>query len=94
MSIRVTDGKQIFKYREMDKVLNRLEGWLDRITAVIHSTSAQERLLAPAAAAEMHLDKSAEDSSKDFCAPVLQSSLEEHRIVNVEPAGTSVNLSF
>jgi hypothetical protein len=33
---------------EMDKVLDCLEGRLDRITAVIQSTSVQEKLLASA----------------------------------------------
>jgi hypothetical protein len=74
---------------EMGKVLDRLEGRLDRITAVIHSTSAKERLLGPAAAAEVRLSKSTEDSWEDSWedsgAPVLRSSLERHRIVDVEP---------
>jgi hypothetical protein len=56
---------------EMDKVLDHLEGRLDQITAVIQNTSAPERLLAPAAAAEVNLNQSTEDSSKDSCAPVL-----------------------
>jgi hypothetical protein len=38
---------------DMDKVLDRLEGRLDRIMAVIQNTSAQERLLIRGAAAEV-----------------------------------------
>ncbi len=33
--------------KEMDKVLDRLEGRLDRLTAVIQRTSMQERLETP-----------------------------------------------
>jgi hypothetical protein len=56
---------------EMDKVLDRLEGRLDRITAVFQSTSVQERLLAPAAAAEMEISGSTEDSWEDSNTTVL-----------------------
>jgi hypothetical protein len=73
---------------EIDKVLDRLEGRLDQITAVIQSTSVQERLLAPAAAAEMEVSGSTEDSWEDSDMTVLQSSLKEHRIVDREPAAT------
>jgi hypothetical protein len=73
---------------EMDKVLDRLEGRLDCITAVIQSTSVQERLLALAAAAEIEVSGSTEDSWEDSNMTVLRSSLEEHRIVDIEPAAT------
>ncbi len=52
---------------------------------MIQSTSAQERLLAPAVVAEVEVSGSIEDSWEDSDAPVLRSSLEEHRIVDVEP---------
>jgi hypothetical protein len=67
----------------MDKVLNFLERRLDRIIAVIQCTSAHERLLVPASAAEVDLNESTEDSLEDSCMPVLWSSLETHRIVDV-----------
>jgi hypothetical protein len=64
---------------EMDKVLERLEGRMDRITAVIQSTSVQEKLLAPAA-----LLKWRSARARGF----LGSSPKEHRIFNIEPAAT------
>jgi hypothetical protein len=45
----------------------------------------KERLLAPAAAAEGASGENVKDSWEDLEVPVLQSSLEEHRIVDVEP---------
>jgi hypothetical protein len=68
---------------EMDRVLDRLEGRLGRITAMIQSTCEPERLLDPGAATEMDLDKSMEDSPENFCSPVLRNSLERHRIVDM-----------
>jgi hypothetical protein len=64
------------------KEMDCLEGPLDRITAVIQSTSAQERLVAPAEATEMDLDKIMEDSPDVFCSHVLRSSLKAHQIVD------------
>ncbi len=49
---------------QMDKVLDCLEGRLDWRTAVIQSTSAQERLLAPAAVAEVEVSESTEDPGR------------------------------
>jgi hypothetical protein len=46
----------------------------------------QERLLAPTVAAEGTSGEDLRDSWEDLEVPVLRSSLEEHRIVDVEPA--------
>jgi hypothetical protein len=56
---------------------------LDQITVVIQNTSAHKRLLAPAAATEVDLNESTEDSLEDSCIPVLRSSLKRHRIVDM-----------
>ncbi len=56
---------------EMDKVLDRLEGRLDRITAVIQRTLMQERLLSPAAAAEVRSGEDVRDSWEELDSPVL-----------------------
>jgi hypothetical protein len=50
---------------------------------VIQRTSTQERLLAPAAAAEERSGEDVRDSWEDLEIPVLRSSLEEPRIVDV-----------
>jgi hypothetical protein len=52
--------------KEMDKLLDCLEGRMDSRAAVIQSTSAQKRLLSPAAAAEVSLNVSTDDSSEDL----------------------------
>jgi hypothetical protein len=76
---------------EMDKVLDCLEGRLDRITAVIRNTSAQERLLIRGAAAEVSSRESTEDPLGNSDVPVLQSSTGRHRIVDVEPTEARVS---
>jgi hypothetical protein len=68
---------------DKDKVLDRLEGRLDCITAAIQNTSAQERLLIRGAAAEVSSRESMEDPLGNSDVPVLQSSTGRHRIVDV-----------
>jgi hypothetical protein len=64
-------GKCRKAVEEMDKVLDRFKRRLDRITAVIQSTSVQGKLLAPAAAAEIEVSGSTEDSWEDSDMTVL-----------------------
>ncbi len=52
------------------------------MTAVIRRTSMQYR---PAASGEVTCEEEAKDSLGDAGVPALQSSLAEHRIVDVEP---------
>jgi hypothetical protein len=66
-------------------VLDHLEGRLDRMTAVIWRTSMQDRPQMPAASREVTSKEEAKDSLGDPGVPALQSSLAEHRIVDVEP---------
>ncbi len=79
----IQDGWEAIK--EIDKVLDHLEGRLDRMTAVIWRTSIQDRLQVPMAPGEVTSEEEAKDSLGGLEAPVLQSSLTEHRIINVEP---------
>jgi hypothetical protein len=79
----IQDGWEAFK--EIDKVLDHLEGRLDRMTAVIWRTSTQDRLQEPAVPGEAASEEEAGDSLEDPEVPALQSSLVEHRIVDVEP---------
>ncbi len=79
----IQDGWEAIK--EIDKVLDHLEERLDRMTAVIRRTSMQDRLQVPAMLGEVTGEEEAKDSLEDLEVPALQSSLTEHRIVNVEP---------
>jgi hypothetical protein len=79
----IQDGWEAIK--EIDKVLDHLEGRLDRMTAVIQRTSMQDRLQEPAVPEEVASEEEAKDSLEDLEVPALQSSLVEHRIVNMEP---------
>ncbi len=78
----VQDGWEAIK--EIDKVLDHLEGRLDRMTAVIRRTSMKDKLQVPAAPEEVAVEEEGKDSLGDLEVPALQSSLTEHRIVNVE----------
>ncbi len=60
----IKDGWELMK--EIDKVLNHLEGRLDRMTAVIRRTSMQDRLQVPAVTAEGAGGEEAKDSREDF----------------------------
>jgi hypothetical protein len=79
----IQDGWEAIK--EIDKVLDHLEGRLDRMTAVIRRTTMQDRLQVPAMLEEVAGEAEGKDSLGDLEVPALQSSLMEHRIVNVEP---------
>jgi hypothetical protein len=79
----IQDGWEAIK--EIDKVLDHLEGRLDKMTAVIQRTSMQDRLQEPAVPKEVASEEEAKDSLEDLEVPALQSSLVEHRIVNMEP---------
>jgi hypothetical protein len=70
---------------EMYRVLEHLEGHLDRITAAIQGTTFQERAKTPAPTMEIESDVSMEDSLGDSCSLALQSSLGAHSVVDVEP---------
>jgi hypothetical protein len=55
------------------------------MTAVIRRTSMQDRPQMPAASGEVTSEEEAKDSLGNPGIPALQSSLAEHRIVDVEP---------
>jgi hypothetical protein len=71
--------------KEIDKVLDHLEGRLDRMTAVIRQVAVQGRALEPAMPGESTDRAGSRDSLEELETPALQSSLEEHRIVDIEP---------
>ncbi len=71
--------------KEIDKVLDHLEGRLDRMTAVIRQVAVQGRTPEPATPGEGASRAGSRDSSEEPEVPALQSSLGEHRIVDVEP---------
>jgi hypothetical protein len=79
----VQEGWEAIK--EIDKVLNHLEGRLDRMTAVIRRTSMQDRLQEPAVSGKVASEEGERDSLEELEVPALRSSLEEHRIIDVEP---------
>jgi hypothetical protein len=71
--------------KEIDKVLDHLEGRLDRMTAVIRQVAVQGRTPEPATPGEAASQAWSRVSSEEPKVPALQSSLGEHRIVDVEP---------
>ncbi len=71
--------------KEIDKVLDHLEGRLDRMTAVIRQVAVQGRALELAMPGESADRTGSRDSLEELETPALQSSLEEHRIVDIEP---------
>jgi hypothetical protein len=71
--------------KEIDKVLDHLEGRLDRMTAVIWQVAVQGRTPEPVTPGEGASLAGSTDSSEKLEVPALQNSLGEHRIVDVEP---------
>ncbi len=69
--------------KEIDKVLDHLEGRLDRMTAVIRRASTQDRAPEPATPGEGESRKGSRGPLEEMEVPALQSSLVEHRIVDV-----------
>ena len=70
--------------KEIDKVLGHLEGRLDKVTAVIRQVAVQGGALELNAPGEDEAGVSFEESTEELEAPALKSSLEEHRIVDVQ----------
>jgi hypothetical protein len=71
--------------KEIDNVLDHLEGRLDRMSAVIRQVAVQGRALELAMPGEGADRTGSRDSLEELETPALQSSLEEHRIVDIEP---------
>jgi hypothetical protein len=71
--------------KEIDKVLDHLEGKLDRVTAAIRQVAVQGKALELVMPEEGTDRMGSRDSLKELEAPALLSSVEEHRIVNIEP---------
>ena len=73
--------------KEIDKVLGHLEGRLDKVTAVIRQVAVQGKALELNVSEEDENSVGSGESSEELEAPALKSSLEEHRIVDIqEPA--------
>ena len=70
--------------KEIDKVLGHLEGRLDKVTAVIRQVAVQGGALELNAPGEDEAGVSFEESTEELEAPALRSSLEEHRIVDIQ----------
>ncbi len=63
-------------------MLDHLEGRLDKMTAVIRQVVVQGRALEPVMLGEDTSHPGLRDSLEELEAPALQSSLEEHKIVD------------
>jgi hypothetical protein len=88
---RKVDGKDIQEgwetIKEIDRVLGHLEGRLDKVTAVIRQVAVQGKALELAMSEEDTDGAGSGESSEEPEVPALQSSMEEHRIVDIqEPA--------
>jgi hypothetical protein len=68
--------------KEIDKVLDHLEGRLDRVTAAIRQAAVQSKALELAMQEEGADRTGSRDFLEELEAPALQSSTEEHRIVD------------
>jgi hypothetical protein len=66
-------------------VLNHLEGRLDRVTAAIRQVAVQGKALELVMPEEGTDRTGSRDSLEELETPALQSSVEEHRIVDIEP---------
>ncbi len=92
---RKVEGKDIQEgwetIKEIDRVLGHLEGRLDKVTAVIRQVAVQGKALELGMPEEDADGAGSGESSEEPEVPTLQSSMEEHRIVDIqEPApGTS-----
>jgi hypothetical protein len=73
--------------KEIDKVLGHLEGRLDKVTAVIRQVAVQGKALELNVSEEDENGTGSGESSEELETPTLQSSMGEHRIVDIqEPA--------
>ncbi len=70
--------------KEIDKVLGHLEGRLDKVTAAIRQVAVQGKALELNVSGEDEIGTSSGESLEELEAPALKSSLEEHRIVDVQ----------
>jgi hypothetical protein len=70
--------------KEIDKVLGHLEGRLDKVTAVIRQVAVQGKALELNVPEEDEVSMGSGEFSEELEAPALKSSLEEHRIVDVQ----------
>jgi hypothetical protein len=86
---RKVDGKDIQEgwetIKEIDRVLDHLEGRLGKVTAVIRQVAVQGKALELVMPDEGADHPKSRDSSEELEAPALQSSTGEHRIVDIEP---------
>ncbi len=88
---RRVDGKDLQEgwetIKEIDRMLGHLEGRLDKVTAVIRQVAVQGKALELVMPEEEADGAGSEESSGELEVPALQSSMEEHRIVDIqEPA--------
>jgi hypothetical protein len=88
---RRVDGKDLQEgwetIKEIDRVLGHLEGRLDKVTAVIRQVAVQGKALELAMPEEDEDGAGSGESSGELEVPALQSSMEGHRIVDIqEPA--------
>ncbi len=73
--------------KEIDKVLGHLEGRLDKVTAVIWQVAVQGKALELNVSEDNENGAGSGESSEELETPALQSSMGEHRIVDIqEPA--------
>jgi hypothetical protein len=80
------EGKDIQEaIKEIDKVLDHLEGRLDKVTAAIRQAAMQGKALELVMPEEGTDRTGPRDSLEELETPALQSSIEEHRIVDIEP---------
>ncbi len=93
---RKVNGKDIQEgwetIKEIDRVLDHLEGRLDKVTAVIRQVAVQGKALELAMPGEDADHRGSRDSSEELEAPALQSSTGEHRIVDIEPRTRTLGL--
>jgi hypothetical protein len=85
---RKVDGKDIQEgwetIKEIDRVLDHLEGRLGKVTAVIRQVAVQGKALELVMPGEGADRAESRDPSEELEAPALQSSTGEHRIVDIE----------
>ncbi len=88
-SQKKVEGKDIQEgwetIQEIDRVLDHLEGRLDKVTAAIRQVAVQGKALELVMPEESADRTGSRDSSEELEAPALQSSTGEHRIVDIEP---------
>ncbi len=78
--------------KEIDKVLDHLEGRLDKVTAAIRQAALQRKALKLVMPEEGTDRTGSRDSLEELETPALQSSIEEHRIVDIEPRTGALGL--